>query len=279
MVDSRAMGVPLVFLQSKDEGVVGDTPQETNDAAKRLLNVPNPGDTGHMHGVLPAHVGMQVRFTVKVCKRKGLVQEQKATIVSFVFCREDQDRYDACAPGEIFRPRYLPASIWMQVDKFHKQTRDVVDALITSFGIQEQKANGLFCFPPMEVPFKWRNAGKQHSIRRIGYALTHGRFLTSTASQGQTIRTGVTIDCGQDTSIGRPEDREDNWWLHLYVMLSRATCMDDMLLLRPPTRDVLQKGPPPSVLKALKKFDEGMAKEAREIAALALERHWILPAA
>ena len=118
-----------------------------------------------------------------------------------------------------------------------------------------------------------------HRVKRFGYALTHGRFLTSTASQGQTIRTGVTIDCAQDTSIGRPEERAENWWLHLYVMLSRATCMDDMLLLRPPPREVLQKGPPPSVLKALQKFDERMATETREIEELAQERHWILPAA
>ena len=55
--------------------------------------------------------------------------------------------------------------------------------------------------------------------------------------------------------------------------------MDDMLLLRPPPREVLQKGPPPSVLKALQKFDERMATETREIEALALERKWILPAA
>ena len=279
MVDSRTMGVPLVFLQSKDEGVVGGTPQETIEACKRLLNVPNPGETGHMHGVLPAHVGMEVRFTDKVSARKGLIQEQKATIVSFVFESSDQERYDACAPGEIFRPRFLPAGIWMQVHKFEKQSPDVVDALMNSFGIQKEKANGLFCFPLMEAHFKWKNAGKVHRIKRYGYALTHGRFLTSTASQGQTIRTGVTIDCAQDTSIGSPEERAENWWLHLYVMLSRATCMDDMLLLRPPPREVLQKGPPPSVLKALQKFDERMATETQEIEDLALARQWMLPAA
>eukprot|EP00959_Pyramimonas_sp_CCMP1952_P030477 638835-Pyramimonas_sp.AAC.1 len=80
MIDSRPTGVPLVFLQAKDDGVACSTPQETVDACKRLLNVPNPGDTGHMHGVPPAHVGMEVRLTVKVSKRKSLIQEQKATI-------------------------------------------------------------------------------------------------------------------------------------------------------------------------------------------------------
>ena len=90
MRDSRAMGVPLVFLQTVDEGFLG-TPEQQNDYARRLLNVPNPGLTGHIHGVLPAHVGMRVRFTVKVCAAKGLVQEQKATIVSFVFELSDKD--------------------------------------------------------------------------------------------------------------------------------------------------------------------------------------------
>ena len=106
--DSHAMGVPLVFLQSVDEGFIG-TPEQQNDYARRLLNVPNPGDTGHIHGVLPAHVGMRVRFTVKVCAARGLVQEQKATIVSLVFDPSDKDRH---VLGEDFRRPLVGASLW-----------------------------------------------------------------------------------------------------------------------------------------------------------------------
>eukprot|EP00959_Pyramimonas_sp_CCMP1952_P081529 1703347-Pyramimonas_sp.AAC.1 len=105
------------------------------------MGVPNPGDTGHMHGVLPARVSMELRFTVKVSKRKSWTQEQKATIVSFVFESGDHADYDACAPGEIFRPRCLPAGIWMQVHKFEKQSPDVVAALINFFGSQKETAN------------------------------------------------------------------------------------------------------------------------------------------
>eukprot|EP00959_Pyramimonas_sp_CCMP1952_P099456 2079165-Pyramimonas_sp.AAC.1 len=68
---------------------------------------------------------MEVRFTVKVSKRKRLIQEQKATIVSVASESSDQDRYDARAPGEIFRPRCPPAGIWMQLHKFEKQSPDV----------------------------------------------------------------------------------------------------------------------------------------------------------
>jgi hypothetical protein len=111
--DARSLGVPLVFLQAVDECNTIDA-----SAAQRLLNVPNHHNTGHIHGVLAGHAGMRVRFATKMNSTLGLVQEQRATIVTFVFKHEDQLRYDACAPGEIFRPRYLPAGIWLQVDDF-----------------------------------------------------------------------------------------------------------------------------------------------------------------
>ena len=37
---------------------------------------------------------------------------------------------------------------------------------------------------------------------------------------------------------------EEDWWLYLYVMLSRATSLDDLLLLRAPDADFLLRGPP-----------------------------------
>ena len=43
---------------------------------------------------------------------------------------------------------------------------------------------------------------------------------------------------------------DDIWWFHLYVMLSRATRMQDMLLLRPPPKQLLERGPPAYILKA-----------------------------
>ena len=78
--DTQALGVPCVFLQAVDECNTID-----RSAALRLLNVPNLHTTGHIHGVLPAHVGMRVRFTMKLNSRLGLVQEQRATIVDFLF--------------------------------------------------------------------------------------------------------------------------------------------------------------------------------------------------
>ena len=47
---------------------------------------------------------------------------------------------------------------------------------------------------------------------------------------------------------------DDAWWFHLYVMLSRATRMEDMLLLRPPPKELLERGPPGAILRALERF-------------------------
>ena len=96
-------------------------------------------------------------------------------------------------------------------------------------------------------------------MKRVGFCLKHADYFTSTASQGQTLRKGIIIDCArlEPTGYGGKENTE--WWLHLYVMFSRATCMEDMLLSRPPPRSLLEGGPPEYVRQALARFEHKIA--------------------
>ena len=265
------------------------------DAALRLLNVPNMHNTGHIHGVLPAHVGMRVRFMVKLNSTLGLVQEQKATVVDFLFKDEDRARYNGRGPGEIFRPQYQPAGIWLQVDDFQDspiwKEALLLDQDLTVQDAAREDANrvknakSLFLFAPVEAEFTWRST-ETHNVKRQGFALSHANYLTSTASQGQTLRLGVTIDCARvepapgraGSSDTRRGKSDDDWWLHLYVMLSRATCMADMLLLRPPPRALLERGPPPGVKKALEQFEAKIEVSTADADALAAELGFELPA-
>ena len=102
-------------------------------------------------------------------------------------------------------------------------------------------------------PLKWRG----HSISRVGFALSHARVRTSTACQGKTLKGGVLIDCARREDGQHPMD-DETWWLHLYVMLSRATTLDDLLLLllRAPAPEFLLRGPPKDLQTALKRFAE-----------------------
>ena len=94
-------------------------------------------------------LGMRVRFTGKFNAAYGLVQEQRATIVDFVFHEEDAARYRQTGPGELFRPRRMPTGLWLQVDDFvdspsWDSLREVVP--------QEKIARGLYCMPLMARP-------------------------------------------------------------------------------------------------------------------------------
>lgn len=260
--DALEAGVPLVFLQAVDECNTID-----REAAQRLLNVPNLHNTGHIHGVLPAHIGMRVRFTIKVNSRLGLVQEQRATIVGFAFKEEDRVRYNACQAGELFRPKFSPAGIWLQVDDF---TDSPIDEELAGFVDDEGCRKGLHSYAPIEATFTWQSS-ETHTVRRTGFPLTHEKFLTSTACQGLTVHTGVSIDCARVPPAGKIGMCDDDWWLHLYVMFSRATRMEDMLLLRPPPRDLLERGPPQNVRAALERFSRKIAASRLDAEDLARE--------
>ena len=109
--------------------------------------------------------------------------------------------------------------------------------------------------PLMEATFTWEASSEAHSVKRFGFMLTHANYLTTTASQGQTIRAAVTIDCARNEPQGQRGTSEDAWWLNLYVMFSRVTRMENMLLIRPPPRELLKRGPPTSMRDAIKRFE------------------------
>ena len=122
----------------------------------------------------------------------------------------------------------------------------------------------------LEPSFTWRSS-ETHTVSRKAFTLTHANYLTSTACQGYTIRTGVTIDCARLEPTGQPGMQEDTWWFHLYAMFSRATKMEDMLLLRPPSKELLERGPPQNILAALRRFEAKrvtIETEATELARL-----------
>jgi len=154
----------------------------------------------------------------------------------------------------------------LQVDKFEdsptwKSLKEHIE--------DEKVARGLYCMPLMEAVFSWEVSSEAHSVKRFGFMLTHAHYLTTTASQGQTIRAAVTIDCARNEPQGQRGTSDDAWWLNLYVMFSRVTRMQDMLLVRPPPRELLERGPPASVREALKRFDKTEQETVAEAVLLA----------
>ena len=82
----------------------------------------------------------------------------------------------------------------------------------------------------------------------------------------------MTIDCARNEPQGHRGTSDDAWWLNLYVMFSRVTRLEDTLLLRPPPRKLLERGPPASVREALRRFEKTKRETVAD--AIVLAKHF-----
>ena len=116
------------------------------------------------------------------------------------------------------------------------------------------------------MPFTWR----EYKVSRCGFPLTHAMVRTSTACQGKTYELGVVIDCAK-RELGAHKTDQDDYWLHMYVMLSRATSLRDIVLIRAPDASFLLQGPPADLQRRLKMFRSRVDTCSRKALALAKE--------
>ena len=72
----------------------------------------------------------------------------------------------------------------------------------------------------METSLTWGASSVAHSVKRFVIMLTHAHYLTTTASQGQTMRAAVAIECARQKPQGQRGADDDAWWLNLYVAFS-----------------------------------------------------------
>ena len=70
----------VLLLQAADESV----PAMPVHMAKKLMNKANPKDTGLMHGMFAAHLGMRVRLLEALDVNRGLVKDAEGEIAHVV---------------------------------------------------------------------------------------------------------------------------------------------------------------------------------------------------
>eukprot|EP00438_Fugacium_kawagutii_P008508 Skav231130 [mRNA] locus=scaffold992:20033:20710:+ [translate_table: standard] len=206
-----------------------------------------------MHGLFPCHVGMRVRLVAKVDADRGMVQDTIGTVVDFEFHDSDRVRYLRCSGGALFSPEYLPSGLWVSVDGYQgcdgwEGLLEICERHLPDAESAKRLAKSMWFMPAEEAVVQFGGSPKM-DVRRCGFRLTHANFFTSTGSQGLTLRSGTIIDCAR-----QPEMDDENWWLHLYVMFSRVTSLDDMLLIRPPPREILDLGPPRAIREKVLQF-------------------------
>ena len=90
-------------------------------------------------------------------------------------------------------------------------------------------------------------AGRKWTIKRRMVPLTSALDRTIQSSQGKPFRSKLIGD------MGNLNTARDDFWSALYVLLSRATRMEDMLLLRCPPKSFFDEGPPAYLKNFLRK--------------------------
>jgi len=247
--DAAALHTPLFCLQAADQA---SPPLEAQEAAN-LANQYNPHETGGMHGMLLLHLGMRVRLTESICKAKGLVKDAEGVVMKIVVHPQDEEMaaeaFNADTPGTTVYLTHVPLGIWLQMDKYDEAPD--VEHLAQATNLSDSDVQSLVLLQPTQTlrPFKWR----QYQIYRSGFPLTHAMVRTSTACQGKTYDMGVLIDCAKRETGNHKTDAGD-YWLHMYVMLSRATTLRDIVLIRAPPESFLLQGPPADLKKRLAVF-------------------------
>ena len=74
-----------------------------------------------------------------------------------------------------------------------------------------------------------------------GSRTAYGMLRTAYAAQGLTLHGGVVVDLRRAAGLG-----DDDWWLAIYVMLSRARKLTNLILVgfTEQVEDLLRRGPP-----------------------------------
>ena len=76
---------------------------------------------------------------------------------------------------------------------------------------------------------------------------------TAYAAQGLTLHGGVVVDLRRAGGLG-----DDDWWLAIYVMLSRARKLTNLILVgfTEQVEDLLRRGPPTRLISVTEALEE-----------------------
>ena len=80
---------------------------------------------------------------------------------------------------------------------------------------------------------------------------------TAYSLQDLTLDGGVIIDLRRGSGL-----QDEDWWFNIYVMLSRARRLENIILLgfTPQVKELLKRGPPPRLLQIMRQLRDKAKK-------------------
>jgi hypothetical protein len=254
--DARKMDVPLYCLQAADHRAAFRNKTHHDIVTHSLLTVPNMHNTGKLPGILLVHAGMIVRLSDVLASGLGLVKDKLGKVLDVVLHERDQMRLNSLPAGyRLFVPEYMAKGIWVQLQKYKRSPLSahiVPDAEFQGAAeeIAEHNADKSMADAAIFIELHHATFSREININgahetvevlRWQFPLIHGMLRTAYAAQGLTLNGGVVVDLRRAGGLG-----DDDWWLAIYVMLSRARRLTNLILvgLTEQVEDLLRRGPP-----------------------------------
>ena len=261
--DARELNVPLYCLQAADQRHKKRTAALEKQLTHQLLTIPNLHKTGKLQGMLLLHESMVVRLTDVLAPKHALVKDKLGMVLKIDLHHRDKERLDNLPHGfRQFFPEYMAKGVWVKILKYNQSP--MKEHLVqhwqrmgTESDCDESDAGSIIFVELVHAEFKvdLNLAGDSEKIEviRWQFPLTHGMLRTAYGAQGLTLDGGVVVDLRR---AGGLED--DDWWLAIYVMLSRARKLTNMILLglTPQVEDLLRRGPPANLIKVTEGLEE-----------------------
>ena len=291
--EAQLFAVPLLWCQAADDikGLDVQAASEKAKIVKALMRHWNIHDTARLHTLLPLYSGQRVRLTEKMSPEHRIVQETEGTLI---FVVPDPAERELPRTGEVAMA-YCPIGAWVLLDdcntaplagqlqgKVDSTAREALNQFLavdpTALAPVDSKGKPiherLVFIGAVTRTFSRNIAGKKWLVRRRQLPLTSAMDRTIQSSQGKTFRGGVIGDMGNMNA-----DR-DSFWSALYVLLSRATRMEELLLFRCPGKDFFDQGPPQYLKAFLKRLhqENGTIEAGREKGNELIEHYkWKVP--
>jgi hypothetical protein len=254
--DAKKLDVPLYCLQAADHRAAFKNKKHDDIVTHSLLTVPNIHNTGKLPGILLVHIDMVVRLSDVMAPGLGLVKDKLGKVLDVVLHERDQMRLNDMPAGyRLFVPEYMAKGIWVQLQNYKRSPLSahiIPDADLQGSDEEtaEQKADKLMAHSVVFIELHNANfkcdiningAHETVEVLRWQFPLVHGMLRTAYAAQGLTLHGGVVVDLRRAGGLG-----DDDWWLAIYVMLSRARKLTNLILigLTEQVGDLLRRGPP-----------------------------------
>ena len=201
--------------------------------------MPNIHNTGKLPGILLVHTDMVVRLSDVMAPGLGLVKDKLGKVLDVVLHERDHKTLkDMPAGYRLFVPEYMAKGIWVQLQNYKRSPLSahiIPDADLEGGDEEttEQKADKLMAHSVVFIELHNANfkcdiningAHETVEVLRWQFPLVHGMLRTAYAAQGLTLHGGVVVDLRRAGGM-----IDDDWWLAIYVMLSRARQLKNLI--------------------------------------------------